>query len=158
MGLNSVDYHDLFYYGNIDSTQLRWIERDISVIDKSTPIITFNHIPFYSGGLSMMEYSDAEPGSSMITINGKKQFRHVVTNAPAVLEILKDHNYPVALAGHYHASQKFTFDSEGKRTEFHQTGAVVGPTSEAIYTMTSGVTLYTVTNGKITDRKFIKLK
>ena len=60
-------------------------------------LITFNHIPFFSGGLSMMEYSDEEPGSFLISINGKKQFRHVVTNAPAVLEILKDHNYPVAL-------------------------------------------------------------
>ena len=158
IGLNSVDYHDLWYYGNIDSLQLSWIKRDVSGLDKSIPIVTFNHIPFFSGGLSMMEYSDEEPGSFLISINGKKQFRHVVTNAPAVLEILKDHNYPVALGGHYHYSQKFTFEAEGQKTEFHQTGAIVGPTSDGGYTMPSGFVLYTVTNGKITDRKFIRLK
>jgi Icc protein len=158
IGLNSVDYHDLWYYGNIDSLQLDWIKRDVSGIDKSMPIVTFNHIPFLSGGLSMMEYSDEEPGSSLISINGKKQYRHVVTNAPSVLEILKDHSYPFALAGHYHYSQKFTFEAEGQKTEFHQTAAIVGPASDGVYTMPSGFVLYTVANGKITDRKFIILK
>lgn len=158
IGLNSVDYHDLWYYGHIDSTQLRWLERDVSSVDKSTPIITFNHIPFFSGGMSMFEYSDEEPGSFLISIKGKKQFRHVVTNAPSVLSILKDHNYPIALGGHYHFEQKFTFEAEGQKTEFHQTGAVVGPTSDGGYNMPSGIVLYTVTNGKIIDRKFIKLK
>jgi Icc protein len=158
IGLNSVGYHDLWYYGHIDSLQLDWIKRDVSTLDKSIPIVTFNHIPFFSGGLSLMEYSEEEPGSFLISINGKKQFRHVVTNAPAVLEIMKDHNYPVALGGHYHYSQKFTFEAEGQKTEFHQTGAIVGPTSDGGYTMPSGFILYTVTNGKITDRKFIMLK
>jgi hypothetical protein len=72
IGLNSVDYNDLWYYGNIDSLQLDWIKRDVSGIDKSTPIVTFNHIPFFSGGLSLMEYSEEEPGSFLISINGKK--------------------------------------------------------------------------------------
>jgi 3',5'-cyclic AMP phosphodiesterase CpdA len=157
MGLNSVDYHDLWYYGNIDSTQLAWISRDVSFVDRSMPIITYNHIPFFSGGLSMMEYTDAEPGSSLITIDGKKQHRHVVTNAPAVFEILKNHNYPIALAGHFHVGQKFTLDSGEPKTEFHQTAAIVGPNVEAGFKLPSGFILYTVTNGKVTDRKFIKL-
>jgi len=158
IGVNSVDYHDLWYYGNIDSLQLEWIKRDVSGLNKATPVITFNHIPFFSGGLSMMEYSDEEPGSVLISINGKKQFRHVVTNAPALLDVLKDHNYPVALGGHYHYSQKFTFEAAGQKTEFHQTAAIVGATSDGGYTMPSGFILYTVTNGKISDRKFIILK
>lgn len=158
MGLNSVDYHDLWYYGNIDSLQLVWIGRDLEKQNKSIPIITFNHIPFYSGGFSMSEYSDEEPGSALVSINGKKQYRHVVTNAPLLMNILKDYNYPVALSGHYHFSQVFTFDGDGQKTEFHQSGAVVGPTSGGGFTMPSGVVLYTVTNGKITDRKFIKIK
>jgi predicted MPP superfamily phosphohydrolase len=158
MGLNSVHYQDLFYYGHIDSLQLEWIKRDISGIDKSIPIITFNHIPFYSGGLGMFGYSDEEPGSSLISIKGKKQYRHVVTNAPAVFEIMKGRNYPIALAGHYHAAQKFTLDSSEPKTEFHQTAAIVGPTEDAGFELPSGIILYTVTNGKITDRKFIRIK
>lgn len=158
MGLNSVDYHDLWYYGNIDSTQLSWIKQDVSKVANATPIVTFNHIPFFSGGLSMMGFTEEEPGSSLVSIDGIKQHRHVVTNAPAVFEILKGHNYPIALAGHFHAAQKFTLDSGEPGTEFHQTGAIVGPVEDAGFKLPSGFTLYTVTNGKVTDRKFIKLK
>lgn len=158
MGLNSVDYHGLLYYGHIDSLQLEWMKRDVSGIDKSTPIITFNHIPFFSGGLSMSEYSDEEPGSTLISIDGKKQYRHVVTNASAVFEILNGHNYPFALAGHFHAAQKFTLDGSKPKTEFHQTAAIVGPSGDGGFEMPSGITLYTVSNGKVTDRKFIKIK
>ena len=158
IGLNSVDYHDLWYYGHIDSAQMRWIKQDIALVDRSAPIMTFNHIPFFSGGLSMMEYTDGEPGSSLITIDGKKKYRHVVTNAPEVIEAMKSHNYPIALAGHFHASQKFTLDLSEPKTEFHQTGAIVGPGGDAGVSVPSGFTLYTVTNGKVTDRKFIRLK
>ena len=158
MGLNSVDYHDLWYYGHIDSVQLNWIKRETSFVNKSTPIITFNHIPFFSAGMTMDEYREEEPGSILISINGKKQYRHVVTNAIDVMDILKATNFPVALGGHYHFSQKFTFDSDNQKTEFHQSGAVVGPTSGGGFNMPSGVILYTVVNGKITDRKFIILK
>jgi hypothetical protein len=38
-----------------------------------------------------------------------------------------------------------------------QTGAVIGPSSLRVITMPSGVTAYTVTNGKIDEGKFIKL-
>lgn len=158
IGLNSVDYHDLWYYGHIDSTQLKWLKKESAIISKQTPIVTFNHIPFYSGGMSMQEYSEEEPGSVLISINGKKHYRHVVTNASDVMTILKDHNYPVALSGHYHAAQKFSFESFKRKTEFHQTAAVVGPSSGGGFDMASGVILYSVSNGEIVDRKFILLR
>ncbi len=158
VGLNSVDYHDLWYYGHIDSTQIKWLKKESTLISKQTPIITFNHIPFYSGGMSMGEYSDEEPGSSVISINGKKHYRHVVTNASEVIDIFKDHTFPIALAGHYHFEQKFMFESIKHKTEFHQTGAVVGPASGGGFQMPSGVVLYKVSDGKVVDRKFIVLK
>ncbi|HTE31723.1 MAG TPA: metallophosphoesterase, partial [Chryseolinea sp.] len=67
IGLNSVDYHDLWYYGHIDSLQMAWIKKDVSTVSKTKPIITFNHIPFFSGGMGMAEYTDGEPGSTLIT-------------------------------------------------------------------------------------------
>ncbi len=158
IGLNSVDYHDLWYYGHIDSVQLEWLKKDVSFIPNTTPVITFNHIPFYSGGLSMGEYTDEEPGSSLISIDGKKQYRHVVSNAPAVMEVLKGKNYPVALSGHYHSAQQFSFESDDQKTQFHQTGAVVGPAYEGGIQMTSGVTFYRISGGKVVDRTFIRLK
>ena len=49
-GLNSVDFEDLWYYGHIDSSQLEWLKKDLAPLDTSTTIVTFQHIPFYSGG------------------------------------------------------------------------------------------------------------
>lgn len=157
VGVNSVDYNDLWYYGFVDSVQLKWIEKDISSLQKSTPVVTFNHIPFYSGGLSMWGYQDEEPGSTLISINGQKYFRHVVSNADAVMSILKNNSYALALSGHYHASQQFTIEGVGK-TRFHQTGAIVGPSRLGSTLLPSGFTVYTVENGKIDSGKFVELR
>lgn len=158
IGLNSVDYHDLWYYGHIDSLQLTWLRKESERIPKEKTVITFNHIPFYSGGMSLDEYSDGEPGSTLITINGSKKWRHVVTNAEEVINLFSAHNYPVALGGHFHAAQKFTIDAASPKTEFHQTGAIVGPSSNGGFQMPSGVVLYTVKDGQIKERKFIPIK
>lgn len=158
IGLNSVDYHDLWYYGHIDSLQLSWLKKESEKLPKEKTMITFNHIPFYSGGMSLDNYSDGEPGSTLITIDGSKKWRHVVTNAEEVIKLFSAHNYPVALAGHFHAAQKFIIDSAWPKTEFHQTGAIVGPSSNGGFDMPSGVILYTVKDGQIKERKFIPIK
>jgi Icc protein len=158
IGLNSVDYEDLWYYGHIDSLQMEWLKKDIVNVPKTTPIVTFNHIPFYSGGHSMWEFEPEGNFSSIINVRGKKVFRHVVDNAMDVMALLNDYNFPMALSGHYHASQQFTIDGAKKKIKFYQTGAVVGPSETGIIKMPSGVTLYTVENGKIDDGKFIVLK
>lgn len=158
VGLNSVDYEDLWYYGHIDSLQMEWLKKDIAHVSKTTPIITFSHIPFYSGGHSMWEFEPDGNFASIISVNGKKVFRHVVDNAMDVLALLDSYNFPMALAGHYHGSQQFTIDGSKKKIKFYQTGAVVGHSNTGVITMPSGVTLYTVENGKIDDGKFIRLK
>jgi predicted MPP superfamily phosphohydrolase len=156
MGINSVDYNDLWYYGHVDSLQLTWMQRDISSISKSIPIVTFNHIPFYSGGLSTWGYQDEEPGSTLISINGKKTFRHVVDNSIYVMNVFKNNFYPLALSGHYHASQQFNI--EGVKTRFNQTGAVIGPSGLGNILLPSGFTVYSVGDGKIDTGKFIEIR
>jgi predicted MPP superfamily phosphohydrolase len=158
IGINSVDFLDLWYYGHVDSLQLQWLSKDISLLKKSTPIVTFNHIPFYTGGISLWGFQESEPGSTLIDINGKKIFRHAVDNAPEVMKQLSNNAYPLALSGHYHASQQFTFDSSKQKTRFHQTGALVGHGKMSDMTMPSGFTLYTVVNGIINNGEFIELK
>lgn len=158
MGLNSVDYEDLWYYGHIDSLQLAWMQKDLATVSKTMPVVTFNHIPFYSGGHSMWLFEEEGPFASVISVNGKKVFRHVVDNAGDVMKLLTTYNFPVALSGHYHASQQFSLDTFTKKAKFYQTGAVVGPSSVGVLGMPSGVTLYTVVNGKIDEGKFIVLK
>jgi len=155
IGLNSLSFDDLYYYGHIDSTQVEWLKRDLAVLPPSTPVITFQHVPFFSGVLSMENFKDNGFDRTVEWENGTLQYRHVVSNAQDVVAILNKYNYPLALAGHHHMQQIFTM--EGVQTRFEQTGAVIGPSDNAGLTHPSGVTLYHVVNGVIGEGKFIHL-
>jgi hypothetical protein len=85
------------------------------------------------------------------------QFRHVVSNAHELMELLQTHPYPVSLSGHYHARQIFHYEGTGQNTRFEQTGAVVGDGGEGSMLMKSGVVLYKVKNGIIDSGKFLPL-
>jgi len=155
IGLNSLEFEDLWYYGRIDSIQLEWLKKDVATVSVTTPIVTFQHVPFYSGGFSMMPFEEDGLARSTVREHGVLQYRHVVSNTQDVLAILQSHNYPLALAGHYHFQQKFSL--EGLATRFEQTAAVVGPTEQGIVKMPSGVTVYHVKGQKIDEGKFIRL-
>ncbi len=155
IALNSLDFEDLWYYGKIDSTQLEWLKRDVALVDPKTPVVTFQHVPFYSGGLSLSPYEANGPARTIELEKGVIQYRHVVSNAQDVLAILKNHNYPLALAGHHHFQQKFSF--AGVQTRFEQTAAVIGPSEEGELRMPSGIMVYSVKDGKIDEGKFIPL-
>ena len=155
IALNSLDFEDLWYYGKIDSVQLEWLKKDAALVSPKTPIVTFQHVPLYSGGLSIQNYEGYGPGRTVELEKGVIQYRHVVSNPQEVLAILKNHNYPLALAGHHHFQQKFSF--AGMQTRFEQTAAVVGPSEEGELKMPSGVMVYSVKDGKIDEGKFIPL-
>jgi 3',5'-cyclic AMP phosphodiesterase CpdA len=155
IGLNSLSFEDLYYYGHIDSTQVEWLKRDLAVLPLSMPVITFQHVPFFSGVLSMSQFKDNGFDRTVEWEHGALQYRHVVSNAQEVVAILSRHNYPLALAGHHHLQQKFTM--EGVQTRFEQTAAVIGPSDEAGLVHPSGVTLYHVVNGVIDEGRFIRL-
>jgi predicted MPP superfamily phosphohydrolase len=156
IGLNSVDYDDLWYYGHVDSVQLQWLEKDIKLSRRMTPVVTFSHIPFFTAGLSLWGYQDGEPGSTLINLDHKKQFRHVVDNAGTIMDYMKNNVFPLALSGHFHAEQKLSF--YGKPTRFNQAAALVGNGTMSGMTLPSGFTLYTVTNGIINEGEFIPLR
>lgn len=153
VGLNSLDFEDLWYYGKIDSIQLAWLKKDLSLVDPATPVITFQHVPFYSGGLSLQPFEESGPGRVLEIEQGVKQYRHIVSNAGDVIALLSGHNYPLALAGHYHYQQKFSM--AGVATRFEQTAAIIAPSSEGSLNMPSGLVLYTVNKGRIDEGKFI---
>jgi 3',5'-cyclic AMP phosphodiesterase CpdA len=157
IALDDVDFEDTWYFGHIDSTQFNWLKQDIENVPSQTPIITFAHIPFFSGGLSMTKFSPYGLDRSVEVENGKQEFRHTVSNAHEVLALFKNHNYPLNLTGHYHFRQAFWYEGFGQKTRFEQTAAVIGEGGEGDITMPSGVTLYTVKNGVISEGKFIKL-
>lgn len=157
VGLDNVDYEDLWYFGRVDSTQVNWLKEDLKNVPPGVPVITFGHMPFYSGGLSMTSFTDEGPSRTLERESGKLQFRHVVSNAEEVIDLIHPHPYPLALAGHYHARQVFWFESSNQKTRFEQTGAVAEASKHSDEPLPSGVTLYKISNGKIEEGKFLPL-
>jgi predicted MPP superfamily phosphohydrolase len=157
IGLNDVDFEDTWYFGRVDSLQMSWLKQDLATVPAKTPVVTFKHIPDFSGGLSLTHFEETGPGRSLEREDGVLQFRHVVSNAHELTELLQTHPYPLSLSGHYHARQIFRYESTGQNTRFEQTAAVVGNGGEGSAIMKSGVVLYKVKNGLIDEGKFIPL-
>lgn len=126
-----------------------------ALVPANTPVVTFNHIPFFTSVETVNGYSDQPPAPSVITVDGKTTFRHTVRNAAEVLARVKGHPYPVALGGHMHVPEHLRF--EGVPTRFEQAAAVVGPSSGGALDLPSGITVYRLTRGTIDRGTFVPL-
>ena len=157
VGLNTIDIDDQWYYGHVDAQQLTWLERDLAMVPPAMPIVTFNHIPFFSSFEALGGYTDQPPAPTLITVNGKTTFRHTVSNAGEALAILRKHRHVLALGGHIHASEQIVYELNGLKTRFNQAAAIVGPNAGSGLQFTSGFTLYTVRSGVIDDGRFVPL-
>ena len=155
VGLNTVDIDDQSYYGHVDSLQVAWLKRDLAVIPATMPVVTFNHIPFFTALESINGYTDAPPAPTVITVNGKAQFRHTVSNAKEILAAVGMSRYAIALAGHMHVREQLRF--AGIPLRFYQTAAVVGNGGSGLLPFPSGITVYRVTNGVVDDGTFLPL-
>jgi hypothetical protein len=160
VALDTADVFDRWYYGHVDETQLAWLAEDLAHVPAETPIVTFNHIPLFSAVASAWGYrpDEGETPGSVILVDGKPRFRHVVSNFADVLARLEGRVYPLALGGHFHAREEIVLGDGRFQTRFHQTAAVVAGTgSDYQMEMVSGVTLYRVRNGVIDEGEFIRL-
>jgi Icc-related predicted phosphoesterase len=157
IGLNTVDIDDQRYYGHVDSVQVEWLKRDLALLPPGTPVVTFDHIPFLSTFEGLGGYSDRPPAPSLITVNGKTAYRHVVSNTAEVLGILRRHNHVLALGGHVHATERIEFEVDGVKTRFNQVAGVIGAPRAGGMTFVSGVTLYRVRGGVIDAGTFVPL-
>lgn len=155
VGLNSVDIDDTRYYGHVDSLQLQWLARDLAVIPPAMPVVTFNHIPFFSALEVIHGYSEDPPAPSVINVAGKHAFRHTVSNAREVIERIGRARYPLALAGHVHTRESLRY--AGVATRFDQAAAVVGATEGGGLDFPSGVTVYELRAGKVGEGRFVPL-
>ncbi len=156
IALDTVDVDDLRYYGHVDAGQLAWLEKDLAQVPPGTTVVTFNHIPLFTAGLSVGGYTDDGPAPSLLKVDGKTAYRHVVSNSRDVLVRLQAHRHSLALGGHNHAYERLELQPGTAKTRFHQTAAVVGPTRGNLPSP-SGVTLYRVTGDAIDDGEFIGL-
>jgi hypothetical protein len=158
VGLNTADTSDQWYYGHVDSTQLEWLERDLSVVPPNVPVVTFNHIPFVSAKMALDGYTDEPPAPTIIRVGGKDQYRHVASNLDELLTVIGDRPFPLALGGHLHTRERIEFGTDGRApTRFEQTAAVVGPAGPSWLGMASGVTVYRVRAGTISAGEFVRL-
>ena len=157
VALDDVDFEDLWYFGRVDSVQIDWLKKDLSTLDGGTPVVTFAHMALYSGGLGMGGFEEEGAGRTLERENGKLEFRHIVSNAQELIEILSPYNYPLSLAGHFHARQVFWYETGGRKTRFEQASAVVGPGGAGNIKIPSGVTLYRVKDGHFDEGVFIPL-
>lgn len=157
IGLNTADIDDQWYYGHVDSLQLAWLARDLALVPPSTPVVSFDHIPFVSTIEGLNGYMAEPPAPSLITVKGKTVFRHTVSNAGEVLAVLRKRQHVLALGGHFHAAEWVTYEIDGQRTHFNLAGAIVGPSNSQGLRFPSGVTLYTVRDGVIDEGRFIAL-
>ena len=157
IGLDSVDVDDLWYYGHVDPVQLDWLKKDLEVLPPNQPVVTFNHIPLASASENLSGYREEPPAPTLIKVNGKTVFRHVVSNAQEVLTELRKHPFPLALGGHMHLRESLTYETDKGKTRFHQSAAIIGPSDVAGMQLPSGITLYHVRNGVIDDGTFIPL-
>lgn len=158
IGLNTADHEDLWYFGHVDSTQLRWLERDLAQVPADVPIVTFNHIPFASAMMVLDGYTDEQPAPTLIRMRGKDQYRHVVSNFAEVLEVIGNRPFPLALGGHLHARERLEFGTRGRApTRFVQTAAVVGTGGPRWLSMASGVTVYRARAGVVSEGVFVPL-
>jgi len=157
VALNTIDVDDQWYHGNVDSLQRVWLARDLATIPATMPVVTFNHIPFYSVNEQLRGYTDGPPAPTLITVKGRAQFRHTVANAGDVIRIIGASRYEIALAGHVHIGERIAFELGGRPMRFHQGSATVSDTPSGPFVFPSGVTVYRVTDGRVDDGVFVPL-
>ncbi|MGH9885584.1 MAG: metallophosphoesterase [bacterium] len=157
VGLNTVDIDDQHYYGHVDSVQLAWLERDLAVVPASMPVVTFDHIPFFSTFEGLNGYVDGGVAPSLITVNGKTAYRHTVSNAGEVLAVLRKHRHLLALGGHIHGTERIEYEMAGVKTRFNQVSATIAGPRGAGLAFTSGVMVYHAKDGVIDAGRFVPL-
>jgi hypothetical protein len=154
VALNTADIHGSSYFGHVDSLQLAWLARDLARLPANTPVVTFNHIPFYSTSALINGYQADGLAPTLLDVNGRLVFRHVVSNAAAALDILARQKHVVALGGHVHIRELLTLGwKNGRTTRFENSAAVVGPAGP----FPSGFTVYTVRDGLVDPGRFVPL-
>jgi hypothetical protein len=157
VGLNTADHDDLWYYGHVDSLQMKWLERDLAVLPPGTPVVTFNHIPFASAVHDLDGFDEAGPAPTLIRVRGKSRYRHVVSNTDSVIQAIGHRRLAIALGGHMHRRESLAVPVDGGTIRFHQAAAVVAPAEAAGIATPSGITLYRVRNGVVDDGTFVPL-
>lgn len=157
IGLNTIQPDDSAYYGGVDSLQLAWLRKDVEALPVATPIVMFSHIPLTSAVEATTGYIDMALVSSVAHLPTGPTFRHTGANTLAVLDVFRGRPWPLILGGHTHVAEKLKYQTDRGPLRFEQTAAIVGPNDYGPVVMSSGFSLYSVTNGVIDAGTFVPL-
>jgi hypothetical protein len=157
VALNTADVRGEDYYGHVDSLQLAWLARDLELVPANMPVVTFNHIPFFSTSELMHGFHPEQPAPTLIRIGTRDVFRHTVSNADTTLDVLGRRRHVLALGGHVHMRELLQYEWRGAPRRFENAAAVVAPTKFGAREFPSGVTLYRVRAGVIDSGTFVRL-
>jgi 3',5'-cyclic AMP phosphodiesterase CpdA len=86
------------YYGFVDSTQLVWLENELTGLEKNTPIVLTTHIPLVTAA-KQIELGHNEPLSD----------GEVIINAKDVLMLFNGYNLKLVLQGHLHILEEIKY-------------------------------------------------
>jgi UDP-2,3-diacylglucosamine pyrophosphatase LpxH len=158
MGLDTVDYDDLAYYGHVDSVQVEWMKQDVARLPAGMRVVTFNHIPLVTAAETIDGMRETEPAPTVIRLGGRAYFRHVVQNTEELVEVLGD-RLEIALGGHMHRREQLRYETASGSYRFYQTAAITLPVrGDGRLGIRSGITLYRVSDGHVDDGTFIPLE
>ena len=157
VGLNTVDIDDQRYYGHVDSLQLAWLERDLALVPATMPVVTFDHIPFFTTFEAMSGYNDRSAGA----VADHREWQDGVPThrfqrrGGARCSAQASSR---ARARRPHARHRAHRVRDGRREDALQSDLRhVGGPREAGLQFISGVTFYRVKNGVIDVGRFIPL-
>ncbi len=158
LGLDTVDYEDLWYHGHVDDLQLEWMTADVAVLPPDMPLVVFNHIPLIGAGGPRGGYMEGGAAPSVIEIDGQAHFRHTVYNHQDVLGPIQN-RLEVVLQGHIHIREVLKYHTKGGEQRLITAAAVRGPASGSgsDYGPVSGITLHRVIDGQVDDGTFLPL-
>lgn len=110
---DSVERNELKtdYLGLISREQLVWLKKDLTSVDKSTPVAAVTHIPFVSGIEQFRSGGQAAWSEAA-----------AVMNTNDVLDFFRDYNLKLVLQGHIHRDEELRIEN----TNFIMPGAVCG--------------------------------
>ena len=137
--------------------QMEWLKRDLGHVAASMPIVTFNHIPMISSWTTLIPYDEDPLVATLAKVNGKKQYRHTVSNVLDVLATMRGHRYVLALGSHMHAPEHVSFVSDGVPVRSDVSAAIVGGQDVGPVIIPSGFTVYTVRDGNMDAGQFVRL-
>ncbi len=102
---------DGHYYGHVDSVQVQWLKKDLSSLDKETPVVLAMHIPLVSAAVQLSKGIEKPLPSTLIVDNSREVLSACGANLPRLV-----------LQGHLHQVEEIKI----KEMTFLTGGAVSG--------------------------------